>query len=206
MRPMLALLALAMLTGCATPQPPVSPSLSEDRAAMLRDRFLDQDDVPMVAAHRGCWKNAPENSVQAIRDCIALGIDIVEIDVRRSRDGHLVVIHDVRVDRTTNGTGKVSDLTLGDLRALRLRTGKGGHDATLTDERIPTLAEAIAAAKGAILVNIDAKPELVPIPSPESGSSASGCSLPELVPIPYTIPLCSMNVAISPGSTLCGRT
>lgn len=79
----------------------------------------------MVAAHRACWKQAPENSLAAIRDCIALGVDIVEIDVRQTRDGQFVIIHDSTVDRTTDGRGRVEQFSLADLRQLRLRLGKG---------------------------------------------------------------------------------
>src|SRR5690606_30766812 len=64
------------------------------------------DDV-MVVAHRACWKEAPENSVAAIQDCIEMGVDMVEIDVQATADGQLVLMHDDTVDRTTNGSGRV---------------------------------------------------------------------------------------------------
>ena len=78
---------------------------------------LDQphDDYVFIGAHRGDWRNAPENSLQAIENCITLGLDIVEIDVGKSKDGHLVVIHDKTLDRTTNGKGYVDQYTLGEL-------------------------------------------------------------------------------------------
>lgn len=118
------------------------------------------DDV-MVVAHRACWKEAPENSVAAIQDCIEMGVDMVEIDVQATADGQLVLMHDDTVDRTTNGSGRVRDLTLAELKTLFLRDGIGGSDAALTTHRIPTLEEALDAAEGQILVNLDAKGEVL---------------------------------------------
>jgi glycerophosphoryl diester phosphodiesterase len=111
----------------------------------------------MVVAHRACWRLAPENSIKSIEECIRLGVDMVEIDVQQTRDGHLVVIHDDTVNRTTDGMGNVVDLTLAEVAALRLRAGQGGHGAPLTDQRVPTLEQALAAAKDRILVNLDVK-------------------------------------------------
>lgn len=88
--------------------------------------------------HRGAAGHAPENTVAAIRKGIELAADLVEVDVRRTRDGELVVMHDKRVDRTTNGTGDVARMTLPELR--RLDAGGG--------ERIPTVAEVLEAADG----------------------------------------------------------
>lgn len=86
--------------------------------------------------HRGAAGHAPENTLAAIRKGIELGADLVEVDVRRTRDGELVVMHDKRVDRTTNGTGYVANMTLPELR--RLDAGEG--------QRIPTVAEVLEAA------------------------------------------------------------
>ena len=72
----------------------------------------DSDRV-IVVAHRGDWRNAPENSLQAIKNCIDMGVDIVEIDVRETKDGHLVLMHDKTINRTTNGKGKVNSWTCG---------------------------------------------------------------------------------------------
>ena len=66
----------------------------------------------LVAAHRGDWRNAPENSIQAIKNCIEMGVDMVEIDVRMTKDSALVLMHDNTIDRTTTGEGKVSEWTL----------------------------------------------------------------------------------------------
>jgi glycerophosphoryl diester phosphodiesterase len=126
-------------------------------AGGLRDRLYDPADGVLVVAHRACHRPAPtrgfetavpENSLAALERCVALGVDLVEIDVRRTRDGVLVVMHDAKVDRTTDGEGRVSDLTLAQIQALRLNDGT---------EAPPTLEALLKAARGRILVNIDLK-------------------------------------------------
>lgn len=105
----------------------------------------------MVIAHRGDWRNAPENSIQAIQNCINMGIDMVEIDVRITKDNKLVVIHDKTLNRTTTGKGLVSEWTLDSLKTLYLKNGLG-HP---SKHKIPTLEEVLLVAKGKILINID---------------------------------------------------
>lgn len=111
----------------------------------------------MIVAHRGCHVEAPENSISAFKRCIHTGIDMVETDVQPTKDGVLVLMHDATVDRTTEGTGRVSDMTLAELKKLHLRMGKGGPDAPLTGETIPTFEEAMEVMRGKILVDLDAK-------------------------------------------------
>lgn len=118
----------------------------------LIDNLKDsQNKEVIVVAHRGDWRNAPENSLQAITNCIEMRVDMVEIDVRKTKDGELVLMHDETIDRTTTGTGKVSDLTWNYLQTLKLRDGIG-HE---TLHQIPTLKEALKLCKGKILVNLD---------------------------------------------------
>ena len=74
----------------------------------------------IVVAHRGDWRNAPENSLQAIQNCIDMGVDMVEIDVRETKDGHLVLMHDNSIERTTTGKGLVKEWTLDSLKTLKL--------------------------------------------------------------------------------------
>ncbi|WP_179352323.1 glycerophosphodiester phosphodiesterase family protein [Winogradskyella vidalii] len=105
----------------------------------------------MVISHRGDWRNAPENSIQAIQNCIEMGVDMVEIDIHRTKDNQLVVIHDSKLDRTTTGKGPVKEWTLDSLRTLRLKNGTGRP----THHKIPTLREALLTAKGKILINLD---------------------------------------------------
>jgi glycerophosphoryl diester phosphodiesterase len=98
--------------------------------------------VTRIAAHRGGGALWPENSLLAFQSAIALGSDLIELDVHQSRDGVVTVIHDATVDRTTDGTGAVGSLTSADLGRLRLR-GPGGASSA---ERVPTLDEVLAAA------------------------------------------------------------
>lgn len=137
----------------------LAPSAFADgrRAEQLVRNLRDADGGVMVVAHRGCHESAPENSLAAFARCIELGVDVIELDARLSRDGELVLIHDDTLDRTTDGSGPVSALTLAELRRLRLRQGGGGAGAALTDHRIPTLREAMQAIDGNILVDLDAK-------------------------------------------------
>ena len=100
-----------------------------------------------VTGHRGAAGLEPENTLRSIRKAIELGVDRVEIDVRVTRDGHLVVIHDEAVDRTTNGHGRVKDLTFNEIR--QLDAGKG--------ERIPTLEEVLNLTKGKVILQIELK-------------------------------------------------
>jgi glycerophosphoryl diester phosphodiesterase len=88
--------------------------------------------------HRGAAGHAPENTIAAIRAGISLGVDYVELDVQRTRDGRLVVLHDKLVDRTTNGTGPISGMTW---EKLQLLDAGGG-------ERVPCVEAALAAASG----------------------------------------------------------
>ncbi|MGQ7871232.1 glycerophosphodiester phosphodiesterase family protein [Sunxiuqinia sp. sy24] len=109
----------------------------------------------LVAAHRGDWHHAPENSLQGIKNCIAMGVDIVEVDVRKTKDNQLVLMHDASIDRTTNGKGKVSDYSLQQLQEFYLKNNQGGADAALTQYKIPTLEEALLTAKGKVMLNLD---------------------------------------------------
>jgi glycerophosphoryl diester phosphodiesterase len=105
----------------------------------------------LIAAHRGDWRNTPENSMRALLNCITRGYDIMELDVKMTRDSQLVVMHDNTIDRTTNAKGKVSDYTLPEIKKLRLRNGLG----RITNHPIPTLEEMMLAAKGKIIINVD---------------------------------------------------
>lgn len=105
----------------------------------------------MVVAHRGYWQVAPENSMAAMEKAVEIGVDMVEVDVRQTQDGVLILMHDKTLDRTTNGSGPVADHTWAEISKLRLKT----HTGELTEHRIPTFEEAMNYAKGKVLVNID---------------------------------------------------
>jgi glycerophosphoryl diester phosphodiesterase len=149
----LALIALLL----AAPPAAARQTHADALVAAVHDRSAGAP--VLVIAHRGCWTSTAENSIAGIKRCIAAGVDAVELDVRLSVDGVPVLMHDAGVARTTNGTGDVRALSLAELRALRLKAGKGGKDATLTRLTLPTFREAMLAAKDRILVNVDLKDE-----------------------------------------------
>ncbi|MFE5322079.1 glycerophosphodiester phosphodiesterase family protein [Paenibacillus sp. NPDC056579] len=117
--------------------------------------FNDPNGRTLIVAHRGDWRRYPENSVAAVQSCIEMGIDMVEIDVRQTKDGHLVLMHDKTVDRMTNGSGKVAELTLAEIQTFYLRDGKGGGESGLTSMRVARLEEVMILAKGSIMINLD---------------------------------------------------
>lgn len=118
---------------------------------LLRELNNPKSDYVFVISHRGDWRNFPENSLEAMNSAIEMGVDIVEIDIHRTADGELVVCHDRTINRTTNGKGKIKELTLDSLRNCRLRAG---HNA-VTRYKMPTLAEALDLCKDRALINID---------------------------------------------------
>ena len=93
-------------------------------------------------AHRGGAAQWPENSLTAFRNAVALGAQVLELDVHQTADGAIAVIHDPTLDRTTSGHGPVGRATAADLRIARLR----GRDGVLTDDHVPTLDEVLALA------------------------------------------------------------
>ena len=128
-------------------------------ADMSLSRALKSFDRSRVwlMAHRCNTGNTaiPENSIAALNNCIALRNstgypDLVEIDPRYTKDGVMVIMHDETVNRTTNGTGKVSELTWAQVQNLRLKA-----NGMITDERVPTIQEFLTAAKGKMWVNLD---------------------------------------------------
>lgn len=128
----------------------------ESRARRLM-RLWDSGDRTrvFVVSHRGDWRRRPENSVSGALEAIARGADVVEIDLKRTRDGVLVLSHDETIDRCTDGRGRIADMTLAELKKFRLRAGKGGANMPLTNETVPTYGEFLRAVKGKALVNVD---------------------------------------------------
>ena len=144
------LLALVVLAGCSGEAR--QSAAPENRAEGLRARLLAGDTTAVfVVAHRGDWRYAPENSVAAIEHSIAVGVDVVELDLQLTRDSVLIVMHDATLNRTTTGKGRVADWTLDSIRTLKLKNGCGIR----TKHTVPTLEEALLAAKGRVLVNLD---------------------------------------------------
>lgn len=127
-------------------------SYGQGKFNKIQKAFFNKNDKSvLVVSHRADWRNAPENSLQAIKNCINMGVDMIEIDLKKTKDGQLILMHDKTIDRTTTGKGFPSDYTLAELRKFRLKNG-AGH---ATAHSIPTLTEVMNLCKGRILVNID---------------------------------------------------
>jgi glycerophosphoryl diester phosphodiesterase len=107
-----------------------------------------------VCAHRGAMETHPENTLSAFREAVRLGAHMIEFDLRMTKDGHLVILHDETVDRTTNGVGEVNELTMYEIRKLDAGSWKSER---FKDERIPTLKEALAVMPDNIWLNVHIK-------------------------------------------------
>jgi glycerophosphoryl diester phosphodiesterase len=110
--------------------------------------------MPKIIGHRGAKAYEPENTLRSIRKALDLGVQAVEIDLHLSRDGRLIVIHDATVNRTTNGRGRVADLSWEELR--RLDAGLG--------ELLPALEEVVAVVRGRAHLFIELKDRSAVIP------------------------------------------
>lgn len=128
-----------------------------------REFIADKTRGCAVVAHRGIWRNAPENSLIAIQRAIDAGCDVVEIDIRRSADGGLFLLHDETLERMT-GLGQPPEaLSSQDLSVLRLRDRDGGEGNGSTLEKLPSLVEVFDLTRGRIFVHLDVKErEVIP--------------------------------------------
>lgn len=123
--------------------------------------FLDARSAAgtLVSAHRGGpGPGYPDNSLQTFERATSFGPMLVELDVRRTADGQLVILHDDEVSRTTDGQGRVGTLTLDSLLRLRLRDAAG----TPTAHPVPSLAEALEWAAGRAVLRLDVKGAVTP--------------------------------------------
>ena len=120
-----------------------------------------------VAAHRGWCSVYPENTMAAFRAALEIGVDQIETDIRISKDGELVLIHDSTVDRTTDGSGKVCDMTLAQLQALDAGCKK---DAAFAGERIPLFRDLMELVKDHPTVTLDLELKEYPLPGWEDVS------------------------------------
>lgn len=144
-----------MAVNQATGGDPPSAGPSTDRLAVA--------DRPLVIAHRGFSAAAPENTLAALRMALELEeggrrVDMVEVDVTSTADGHVVLLHDATLDRTTDGAGPAMAADLETLQ--RLDAGAKFHR-RFAGERIPTLGAALDLVRGRTLLNIEIKPEAV---------------------------------------------
>src|SRR6266545_4190320 len=107
---------------------------------------------PVIFAHRGASAHAPENTIASFELALAQGADAIELDVKLSADGHVMVHHDPTVDRTTNGKGKVKDLSLAELKKL----DAGSFFAeNFHGEKIPTLEEVFEVVGKRTFINVE---------------------------------------------------
>ncbi len=127
-------------------------------------------DAPLVMAHRGGRGLWPENTLAAFEQAVALGVDVLEMDIHRTADGALVVLHDSTVDRTTDGNGRVDGLSLAEVKALDAGYAWTADDGQTFPYRgqgitIPTLKEVFVAFPE-MLMNIEIKPDEAALGAP----------------------------------------
>ena len=145
---LLSAAALMLVCSCAEQQPQYA-----NRAEKILAEINDPNsDYVVVISHRGDWRNYPENSIPAIESVIRMGVDMMELDVKMTKDSVLVLMHDQTINRMTNGKGLVKDFTYDSLMTFKL---KRAHNVTTDSLRIPTLREALLCCKDRILVNVD---------------------------------------------------
>jgi glycerophosphoryl diester phosphodiesterase len=150
----LLLITVIVICGCQT----LSRVAGKEEGLSLTvglQRLADNPSEVWFCAHRGITyigrkEGIPENSVPAIQKAIAVGAKMVEVDVQTTKDGHFVISHDDSVDRTTNGHGKIGDMTLTQIKQLNLRVGD-----KVTELKIPTLEEALLAGRGKVFFDMD---------------------------------------------------
>jgi len=132
--------------------------------------MLESYPQPFIFAHRGDSAHAPENTLAAFELALAQKADGIELDVKLSSDGHVIVIHDSTVDRTTGAHGRVKDMSLADLRSLYAGSF---FSQNFSSEKIPTLEEVFEAVGKRIFINV----ELTNYNSPRDHLVESVCML-----------------------------
>lgn len=145
---MIFIAAICCMASCKEAAPQYA-----NRAEMIAAQIHNPNSkYVVVACHRGDWRNYPENSIPAIESIIRMGADIMELDLKLTKDSVLVLSHDWTIDRCTTGKGRVSDYTLDELKQFRLRRAHGVATDSL---HICTLCEALECCKDRICVNVD---------------------------------------------------
>lgn len=130
----------------------ISAFADQNRVQKIREKLLKGDTSSViVASHRGDWRNFSENTLEGLDGAIAMGVDIVELDLQMTKDSVIIVMHDPKIDRTTTGKGKISELTLDSIRKVKLKNGCNIR----TQQRVPTLEEYLNHAKGKVMLNLD---------------------------------------------------
>lgn len=143
------ILGLSIMMAAACSQKEQYANRAEKILAEIND---PNSDYIVVISHRGDWRNYPENSIPAIESIIRMGVDMMELDVKMTKDSVLVLMHDKTVNRMTEGKGLVSDFTYDSLSTLRMRRA---HNVLTDSIKVPTLREALLCCKDRILVNVD---------------------------------------------------
>ena len=143
------LFALGLLFAVSCSRCPEYATRAEKILAEIND---PNSEYVVVISHRGDWRNYPENSIPAIESVIRMGVDMMELDVKMTKDSVLVLCHDKTINRTTNGKGKICDMTYDSLMTFNLKRAHGVKTDTL---KMPTLREALLCCKDRILVNVD---------------------------------------------------
>ena len=150
---------------------------------------LDRQIWPAVVAHRGASALYPENTLRAFEGAIDAGADLVELDVRLTSDGVPVVLHDLDVAITTDGTGRVHELTLADIKRLDASKGRG------ETAEVPTLREALEVLSGRAGVNVEIKnlPEEPAFDSPKEAAVQTTLATLHDVGFSGPVLICSFN-------------
>ena len=135
----------ALMASCSTQPTPT-------RAEKIRTQLLTSDESSViVVAHRADWRSFPENSLEAIQSSIDMGVDMLELDVQRTKDGVLILMHDPKLDRTTTGQGNIAETTWEEISKLNLKDHKG----EVTGYKVPKLEDALLLCKDRIMINLD---------------------------------------------------
>jgi glycerophosphoryl diester phosphodiesterase len=132
--------------------------------------MLDRFPRPIILAHRGDSSHAPENTLPAFASALQKGADGVELDAKLTADGHVIVVHDAAVDRTTNGRGKVASFTL---EAIRRLDAGSWFDSKFAGTKVPLLEEVFETVGREKLINI----ELTNYSTPKDGLTQKVCDL-----------------------------
>jgi len=114
--------------------------------------MFPKNSTPIIFGHRGACALAPENTIASFKLAVEHGADFIELDAKLSSDGEVMVIHDQTVDRTTNGTGRVNQLTCAQLKAL---DAGSKFDKKFAGEKIPTLEEVFNTVGQQIFINVE---------------------------------------------------
>ena len=126
----------------------------------MKIKSASESRSPIKIGHRGAAGYCPENTFASFHRALLLGVDFLEMDVQMTKDGELVVIHDSTVNRTTNGKGKVKDLTLKEIKAL---DAGSWFDSRFSSEKIPSFGEFLDAFGGKVGILLEIKnPSLYP--------------------------------------------